>query len=387
MKTLPKLYKKTTTGAIQEWQVRVEELDGVATIINNYGQVDGKIQESKEQVLEGKNIGKANATTAFEQAEAQAKGRWEKQLKKGYVQSIEDAQAGVLDAIIEGGIAPMLAHKFSEQGHKIKYPALAQPKLDGHRCTSQCDNVQDICGPDGSGQYGTVTLWSRTRKPIKSAPHIIKALEACGIAERFDGELYNHDYHANFEELSSLIRQDEPKPGYENIQYHVYDIPISNMTNFERNKVLQESKSLFEGTPIHIVETIVVNDEDELMTAFEHFLAEGYEGCMVRNADGLYENKRSYNLQKIKEFDDSEFKIVGIKVGTKGSMAGRAVFTCDIPNVGTFDVKLKGNMDDLKKYADDPSLVIGKILTVKYQGFTKYGFPRFPVGLRFREDI
>jgi len=374
MKEFPKLFKKTTTGAIQEWQVRVEELDGVATIINNYGQVDGKIQESKEQVLEGKNIGKANATTALEQAEAQAKGRWEKQLKKGYVQNIEDAEAGVLDAIIEGGIAPMLAHKFSEQGHKIKYPALAQPKLDGHRCTSQFDN-------------GVVSLWSRTRKPIKSSPHIVEALENCHIADRFDGELYNHDYHANFEELSSLIRQDEPKPGYENIQYHVYDFPNGNMKNIDRNALLQSFKPFFEGTPVHIVETIVVNDEDELMAAFEHFLAEGYEGCMVRNADGLYVNKRSYDLQKIKEFDDAEFKIVGIKVGTKGSMAGRAVFTCDIPNVGTFDVKLKGNMDDLKKYADDPSLVIGKILTVKYQGFTKYGFPRFPVGLRFREDL
>jgi hypothetical protein len=67
-------------------------------------------------------------------------------------------------------------------------------------------------------------------------------------------------------------------------------------------------------------------------------------------------------------------------------MAGKAVFTCQNGDV-TFDVKLKGNMDELTKYANDPSLVIGKILTVKYQGFTKYGQPRFPVGMRFREDL
>jgi len=204
-----------------------------------------------------------------------------------------------------------------------------------------------------------------------------------------DGELYNHDYHNNFEELSSLIRQEEPGEGYEKIQYHVYDIPFPNMTNKERNDMLQSYKENFEGTPIHIVETIVVNDEDELMDAFDHFIAEGYEGCMVRNMDGLYENKRSYNLQKVKEFDDSEFLIVGVKVGTKGSMAGKAVFTCQIPygGINTFDCKMKGSMDELKKYADNPSLVIGKILTVQFQGYTKYGIPRFPVGLRFREDI
>jgi DNA ligase 1 len=368
---LSKLYKKTTTGAIQEWQVRVEELDGVPTIISNYGQVGGKIQESKEQVLKGKNIGKINETTPLRQAKEQAFSDWKKQLKKGYVQSIEDAQAGIVDAIIEGGIAPMLAHKFSEQGHKIKYPALAQPKLDGHRCTSQYDD-------------GTVTLWSRTRKPILSVPHINHALRIYNA--KFDGELYNHDYHNNFEELSSKIRQEKPVDGYEAVQYHVYDFPHPTMTNMERNELLQKLQSMFIGTPIHIVETIVVNDEDELMEAFEHFLAEGYEGCMVRNMDGLYVNKRSYDLLKIKEFDDSEFKIIGVKVGTKGSMAGRAVFTCE-NNDTTFDVKMKGSMDDLKTYAEHPEMVIGKILTVKYQGFTKYNQPRFPVGLRFREDL
>jgi len=120
MEKLPKLYKKTSTGAIQEWEVHVDIIDNVATIITNYGQVGGKIQESKELVLEGKNIGRSNATTDVEQAYFQAKSDWEKQLKKGYVKTIEDAVIGKTDDIIKGGIAPMLAHKFSEQGHKIK---------------------------------------------------------------------------------------------------------------------------------------------------------------------------------------------------------------------------------------------------------------------------
>jgi len=372
IREFPKLYKKTSTGAIQEWVVSVFIIADIPTIINNYGQVGGKIQESQEQVLEGKNIGKANETTAIQQAELQAEARWKKQLKKGYVETVDDAQAGKTDDIIEGGIFPILAHKYSEQGHKIKFPALAQPKLDGHRCTSQRDEK--------------TTLWSRTRKPITSMPHIIEVLERVGV-ERLDGELYNHQYHNRFEELSSFIRQEVPQEGCEIVQYHVYDYPHPTTTNKERNEFLQGLKPFFKNTVVHIVETLVVNDEDELMEAFEHFLAEGYEGAIVRNMDGLYVNKRSYDLQKIKEFDDAEFKIVGIKVGTKGSMAGKAVFTCEIPDVGTFDCKLKGNMDDLTKYANDPSLVIGKILTVKFQGYTKYGFPRFPVGLRFREDI
>lgn len=382
LKEFPKLYKKTSTGAIQEWKVQVIIIDGDVNIVTQYGQVGGKIQTSFEKVLEGKNIGKANETTPITQGIAQAESDWKKQLKKGYVESIEDAQAGKIDAIIEGGIFPILAHKFSEHGHKIKYPALVQPKLDGHRCTSQYEK-------------GDVTLWSRTRKPILGVPHIAETLANYGFADRFDGELYNHDYHDNFEELSSFITQDEPKEGYEVVQYHVYDLALPNLTNYDRYLLLEAMRPVFENTPIHIVETRIVNSKEELMQAYEDFMEQGYEGAIVRNFDGKYVNKRSYDLQKVKVFDDDEFRIVDIKVGTKGSMAGKAVFVCErtredqlLPAGVTFDVKLKGKMDDLKLYADDPTKVIGKIVTVQYQGYTrKNKKPRFPVALRFRVDI
>ena len=246
MKEFPKLYKKTTTGAIQEWTVSVDEINGIPTIINRFGQVGGKIQYSHEQVLTGKNTGRANATTALEQAEAQAKSRWEKQLKKGYVENPDDAQEGKTDAIIEGGIFPMLAHKFSEQGHKIKYKALAQSKLDGHRCISQYDENRE-----------KVTLWSRTRKPINSVPHIVKALEKIMMLKNikyFDGELYSHAYHNKFEELSHFIRQEEYLEGSEIVEYHIYDLPHPSMTNEKRNDLLQSLKPLFEGkTSDHVL--------------------------------------------------------------------------------------------------------------------------------------
>jgi len=396
---LPKLYKKTSTGAIQEWIVGIKVTDNGAVIVNNYGQVGGKIQESEELVREGKNIGKANETTAWQQAQAQAKARWEKQLKKGYAQTIEDAEAGVTDDVIEGGVFPILAHKFAEQGHKIKYPALAQPKLDGHRCTSQRDVDTTIVNEQLSKSTLSVSLWSRTRKIIPALPHINVAIERASLRigfdfERLDGELYHHDYRNNFEDLTSFIRQEEPKEGHEVVQYHVYDIPDENLTNKERYEILESLRPVFENTPIKIVETVIVNNEDELYAYLDDCLARGYEGCMARNMDGKYEYKRSYNLQKLKKFDDDEFRIVDIKVGNKGSMAGKAVFICEkyrdeqpLPVGETFDVKLRGNMDELTKYADDPSLVIGKILTVKFQGYTKYGKPRFPVGERFRVEL
>ncbi len=378
---LPTLYKKNSNGSHQEWSIAVVFVPEGANIITHFGQVGGKIQMATDLVTEGKNIGKKNETTPLQQAEAEAQSQWEKKLKKGYVVDLNDAKAGKIDDIIEGGIFPMLAHKFSEQGHKIVYPAFAQPKFDGHRCIAV---VKD----------GKATLWSRTRKPITGLPHIIQDLEV--LAEDLDdpnfildGELYNHDYRNKFEELTSFIRNPEPKDGHEVVEFHVYDQPSCRGGFGARWNSIQALMRVEDtGNGIVQVETILVQDEDDLMLAFDRFLAEGYEGAMVRNAEGLYVNKRSYDLQKVKEFDDAEFMVVGIEEG-RGKLAGHAIFVCKAFNkVGTeFRVKMKGATEELKRYFDHPELAIGRWLTVKFQGYTnKNDVPRFPVGVRFKEE-
>src|ERR1700722_19440930 len=120
---LATLYKKTSNGAIQFWEISVF-MEGVSGIIfTRYGQY-GTLspQETRDVVSSGKNIGKKNETSAYQQAVLEASAKWEKQLKKGYVQNIEDAKSGKTDKVIEGGVSPMLAHKFSEHAHKITYP-------------------------------------------------------------------------------------------------------------------------------------------------------------------------------------------------------------------------------------------------------------------------
>lgn len=380
---LPTLYKKTSTGANQEWTISVVPASwaGAAEIHTRFGQVGGKIQEAVDVIKEGKNIGKANETTPNDQAIAEARAQWEKKLKKGYVQSLDDAKKGKVDDVIEGGVFPMLAHKFDEQGHKIVYPAFAQPKFDGHRCIAVLKD-------------GKATLWSRTRKQITGLPHIIRAIEGLGADLDdpnfiLDGELYNHDYRNKFEELTSFIRNPEPKEGHEVVEYHIYDLPSCKAGFSERNRslhVLLNGTTLYD--PLIQVETVLVADEDDLMLAFDRFLAVGYEGAMVRNATGLYVNKRSYDLQKVKEFSDAEFVVVGVEEG-RGKLAEHAIFVCKMPDTGTeFRAKMKGATEELKKYFEHPELAIGKELTVKFQGYTnKNKVPRFPVGVRFAEKL
>jgi DNA ligase 1 len=371
---MPTLYKKTSTGAIQEWTIRTED----NVIVTTYGQHGGKMQTARDVITEGKNHGKKNATDPSEQARLETISQWEKKKKKGYVESVAAASAGEVDALVEGGIFPMLAKTYADHGDKMVYPAYVQPKLDGHRCIAV-------------KQGEKVTLWSRTRKRITGVPHIERALESLLVGHpdvNLDGELYNHDYRDNFEDLTSFIRQEVPVPGHEAVQYHIYDIVDETKTFEERQVALSGLRdAVYHPPAIRYVTTLRVSSEEEMYDTYTTFRTQGYEGLMVRSATGKYKiNGRSADLLKVKEFVDTEFEVIGVTEG-RGKMAGKAMFTCRMTDGGEFECKMKGSLDALRQYIEHPDRAIGRQLTVQYQGLTKYGKPRFPVGVRFRQDV
>lgn len=381
----PRLFKKTSTGAIQFWDIGVTEEGGPGAMAPYYGGVRTKYgqmgtdspQETVDYVYKGKNIGKKNQTTALQQAVAEAQAKWEKQKKKGYVESVEAAEAEQLDNLIEGGVVPMLAQSFDKHSNKIKFPCYAQPKLDGIRCIAILKD-------------GKCTLWSRTRKPITSMPHIVQQLEKgipTGTDIVLDGELYNHELKANFEKIVSMVRQEEPDPEHKLVQYHIYD--IINDESFEKRavKLRYLKESWFDGSIVK-VDTCRVDEESYVMGLFNNWRHQGYEGVMLRNANGFYVNKRSYDLQKVKEFEDAEFEITGIEEG-RGRLAGHVgSFVCKTKDGKEFLAKMSGDTGRLREYFLDSSLWKGRLLTVQYQGLTgANGVPRFPVGLRIRENM
>ena len=374
MKNFAPLYSLNSNGSIQQWSISVEN----NRIIKEYGQIGGKMQSITDIIRDGKNIGKSNETTPKEQAIAEATAQWEKKLKSGYSKTQKDAKAGKVDTkFVTGGIEPMLAHKFRDHASKIIYPCYSQPKLDGIRCIAIIEN-------------GVATLWSRTRKPITGVPHIIRAIEKqfpncvphCVDNYRIilDGELYNHTYKNRFEEIVSFCKQVTPKAGHEVVEYHIYDM-VNDFEFGERIDMICNAELV---NPLVAVKTNWVLNVDQLTEQLGSDRFDGYEGTMVRNADSEYEHKRSYNLQKIKEFDDAEFKITGVKSG-RGRMADCAIFTCTTSKGDLFDCKMEGSLTVLKEILKNSRSVIGKMLTVRYQGLTNGNLPRFPIGVCVRD--
>ncbi|MFA6159342.1 MAG: hypothetical protein WC763_06990, partial [Candidatus Paceibacterota bacterium] len=196
MSKWPTLYKQTRTGADQFWQVWTDD----NTIVTRWGQVDGKVQETRDVISKGKNSGRSNATTPAEQAFAEAESHWKKKKQRGYVETLTSARAKEVDDAVLGGVFPMLAQDFEKHRQRLVYPCYAQPKFDGHRCIAVVDDI------------GACTLWTRGRKPITGMNHIASAIEAIGLVSvTLDGELYNHEFRDRFEELSSFIRDSEAR--------------------------------------------------------------------------------------------------------------------------------------------------------------------------------
>jgi len=259
---------------------------------------------------------------------------------------------------------PMLAEAFAKQAKNIRYPAFAQPKLDGCRAI-----------------YANGSLSSRTGLPISEAKRILAELSAANDAEGLvlDGELYVHGM--SFQNVMKLVHADSPL-----LEYHVYDIIPSKskqMTFTERNKRLREFFKDHSSVlrRVKFVETLKVSSAKEVEDKRVRFEKEGFEGAMVRNAESTYIHGRSKDLQKVKSFKDAEFEVVG----AEASKTGGVIWRCSTDGGKVFAVKPKGSDADAVEAFKHYKTMIGRYYTVQYQELTDAGIPRFPVGLGFKD--
>jgi DNA ligase 1 len=366
IKTFPTLYEKSSTGKTKQWTISVQELASIkdnpqALIRVNFGLTDSENMRATDKVIaEGKNIGRSNETTPYEQALSEAESTWKKKKDKGYVESLEDLDEEVL--------RPMLAHSFQKRKHNIAYPAYAQPKLDGVRCLAK--KVDE----------DTVKYYSRMGKEFTTLEHLTPLLLAfMQVDDVMDGEIYSHDI--TFQEMIRLVKKQRPESV--NLQYHIFDLIDTKLTFEERYAKLKRTIPVY--NLIKLVKTKKISDEKEIKKLHDEYIKAGYEGIIVRNSKGLYKlNKRSADLQKYKEFKDEEFRITG-GVRALGSENGCVIFYVKNKLGIKFAVRPRGSFEQRKKWLKDIDSIIGKYLTVRYQELTDDGLPRFPVGISIRD--
>ena len=373
-KTFPRLYALASNGKTKWWQVEarsgplgVRENEAEILVWYGYeGQEDDKIQFTARRVKEGKNLGRANETTAFEQACAEAESMWIKKCDKNYFPT--PVKKIVKEARV---LLPMLAHDYKKRGHNVKYPAYVQPKLDGVRCLAR------KLAP------GEIEFISRGGKNFETMSHLVpyldKLMEPGSV---FDGELFTPKL--TFQQLVSAVkRQKTASPFTPLVHYWIYDCILEDKSFDERFNIL--SKVLTPDGPVRLVHTFEIENEKELLRHHKQFVKAGFEGAIVRNKAGVYRcDFRSPDLLKYKDMMDEEFTIIGGKEG-QGKAEGTVVWTCITEDGKEFDVRPTGTDEQRREWWKNLKSFVGKKLTVKFQNYSDEGVPRFPVAVGIRD--
>lgn len=414
---LPTLFLITKLGRNKLWRIQVEG----NTLVRQDYLVGGKEKLPTRRQCSATNVGRANQRTAEEQAWFEAARCWIKQVDKGYQPAPDDTSGCAIyqhiSTLKQGGLTnhnlpiillqlcrgetptqdtvpdphavacvkPMLADKLQAKERHFqpdKELWYVQPKLDGVRCMARLIN-------------GEVHLLSRTGKALAHLQHVKQALLSI-LTEPdtiLDGELYTDSLCVNGDKLAANERFDkisgacrpvrgEPAPYEQQIQYHVFDV-VRDEPQQQRLEWLKGLDSLGSSTVV-VVETHPVATRADVDSWQARFLHQGYEGVILRRGSARYEHRRSVSLLKYKQFDDAEFLIVGAS-DAGGTEQGCVIWRCQTEQGSLFDVRPRGSFQQRQRLFQKRDRLLGKLLTVRYQGVSSDGVPRFPVGVAIRD--
>ena len=297
-----------------------------------------------------------------------------------------------------------------------------QRKLDGWRAIGRIQKDGSIVFTSNNGkQY---PWFARLRMEFE------ELTKGKNILDGLDGEFYTHsivdpekgelDEHARFQAITSMcgLARTNPHPLEDQIRFVVFDlVDLSGKYTQEQRfklltKVFKESevhKNYVSGieigpssssssssssadfyditTPFRILlcETFYIEDIALIKSYHSLFEQEGYEGLMIRSVDMPYlPKKRSFQIRKCKNFDDAEYPIIGVHLNHGVTEENFVWVLYDETKDLTFNAKPTGTIEERVEMYENAEEYVGKLLTVKFQGLTEDGIPRFPIGKSIR---
>jgi DNA ligase-1 len=194
-----------------------------------------------------------------------------------------------------------------------------------------------------------------------------------------DGELWTG--RDQFQELVSIVRRESTGTDWEKVNYFVFDAPgieegFEKRLDFARRWFLKHPNLFAE-----VLEQQICESREHLRKKLQEIESLGGEGVMLRRPNSPYTVGRSYDLLKVKTYEDAEATVIKHLPGS-GKHTGRlGSILVKLPNGIQFAIGT-GFSD---KERDNPP-PIGSIVTFKYYGFYKSGIPKFASFLRIREE-
>lgn len=280
----------------------------------------------------------------------------------------------------------MLSHKYEEKRIK-KWPVSVEPKYDG---------VRALCIlKDRKAKF-----YSRTGKELNGLEHIERAIEIslgdhlASTGVLIDGEVIDPK---GFNEIVGAVhRKDEESSSaifmmFDSLPLAEFDVGRSTSTYERRREVLSWNyKRLIEPVIEHrkklkLAPSYLASSNEEIEYFYQRVRDKGGEGVMVKDREGFYESKRSYNWLKIKDRQTVDIPIIGFEVGTGKNENRLGALLCDLEGI---HVKVGGGITDVQRddIWNNQDHYKGVMVEVEYHEKTPDGSLRHPRFIRFRTD-
>jgi len=238
-------------------------------------------------------------------------------------------------------------------------PCIVQPKLEG-------DRLRAI-----PNEHGGINLRSSGDKERVSIPHIKAVLLEMKLPFETDGEVYVHGMP--HEQIRSIVsRTKNQHPDYWKMEYHIYDAVTEDS---QMDRIRKQINRLSSPSPIiQIVPSYPVWDMVELQYFYDKFLAQGYEGIIIRHPNRPYKRSQVQWMLKLKPRLSGEYKIVDIlplinKDGVEQDTMG--AFILEDLDGNRFNVGTGPTADDRMRFWFAQESVLGRMCKIRFQALTE----------------
>lgn len=254
-----------------------------------------------------------------------------------------------------GVIKPMKAKQESQLTNRkiLNNTWYASRKIDGVRALFYWDGKEIRTASRGGENYDVATTHLRDNNVLidffKEYPTII-----------LDGELYRHS--KTLQQISGAARMEKNAYDCDWLQYWIYDCyDTANPEKIfeERLDFLEKSLNFFkdfehleEDDYFCLLEQEEVSGEDNIWKLHDQYVAEGFEGCVIRDPNKPYKpNGRTNIMLKFKNYKSEDFLVVGYELGLRGSED--MVFICQLDDSRTFKAMPVGDRATKEEYVEN----------------------------------